>query len=268
MTALLVRRAYAPQAWIYLVAGVAAVAAITEHLRSSGMGDRMAVCAGHSGLSQMAGMEKMGPMTDTHPAVTAMGVGSIWVWWVVMVMAMMLPVAAPSAARLAFDSLWRRRHLAMLEYLIGYLAIWAVFGVGAIWAVFKIWPAGAPWVVVVAVLLAAALWQVTRLRKRLLRRCGGRTFVNVYGWRADRDCVLAGCTYGRRCALICAPVMGVMALEHSAILMVAITGLLLSERAPGPNPADRPGRPLEAICLAGLAVLVGGLAVLHLGSLP
>src|SRR5262245_17459539 len=129
MTALGVRLNYAPHTWIYLVAGVAATAVITGHVRSGGMGDRMAVSADHSGMGHMAGMGHTHPMIDPHPTVMPMGVGAMWVWWVVMMMAMMLPVAAPSAARLAFDSLWHRRHLAMLEYLVGYLAVWSVFGI-------------------------------------------------------------------------------------------------------------------------------------------
>jgi hypothetical protein len=90
----------------------------------------------------------------------------------------------------------------------------------------------------------------------------------VRGWRADRDCVLGGITHGRRCVLTCAPVMAVMALAHSVFLMLAVTVLLLSERAPGPNPDRRPGRPLEAVVLAGLAVGVGTWAGLGGGQLP
>lgn len=60
----------------------------------------------------------------------------------------------------------------------------------------------------------------------------------------------------------------VMALAHSTILMLALTGLLLTERAPGPNPARRAGRPQEAIVLAGLAVGVGAWAVPGRGYLP
>jgi len=68
--------------------------------------------------------------------------------------------------------------------------------------------------------------------------------------------------------ITCAPVMAVMALSHSVILMLALTALLLSERAAGPNPYRRAGRPLEAIVLAGLAVGVGAWAALGRGHVP
>jgi hypothetical protein len=48
-----------------------------------------------------------------------------------------------------------------------------------------------------------------------------------------------------------------MALAHSVFLLVALTVVLLTERAPGPNPDRRAGRPLESVALAGLAVGVG-----------
>ena len=57
--------------------------------------------------------------------------------------------------------------------------------------------------------------------------------------------------------------MAVMAVGHSLVLMACLTALLLTERARGPNPQQRAGRPFEAWCLAALAglVLVWGLPV-------
>jgi hypothetical protein len=59
-----------------------------------------------------------------------------------------------------------------------------------------------------------------------------------------------------------------MALEHSAILIVGLTILLLTERAAAPNPLRRPRRSAEATCLAVLAVGLSGWAFLHIGDLP
>jgi hypothetical protein len=47
--------------------------------------------------------------------------------------------------------------------------------------------------------------------------------------------------------------MAVMALGHSLVLIACLTVLLMTERAPGPNPAKRAGRPFEAVCLVALA---------------
>jgi predicted metal-binding membrane protein len=207
----------------------------------------------------MAGMPDMQP--------TAPSAAVSWGWWVLMSAAMMLPVVAVGADRIAAAGLWRRRHVAVIEYLAGHLGVWSIFGLAAVWIVAVAWPAGVPAEAPVVALLAAATWQITPLRKRALRRCARPAYVNVRGWSADRDCVMGGIARGRLCLVTCAPVMAVMALAHSVILMLALTGLLLTERAAGPNPARRAGRPLEAIMLAGLAVGVGGWAALGRGPL-
>jgi predicted metal-binding membrane protein len=147
------------------------------------------------------------------------------------------------------------------EYLMAYLAIWSLFGLLATWLTITAWPHGAPAVAPVALLLVAAAWHVTPARRRALRRCGKPTRVRVRGWRGDTDCLTAGIAAGRPCLITCAPLMVV---THSAVLMVAITGLMLSERRRGPNPARRLGRPYEALCLVLLAGVTGASAmVLH-----
>jgi predicted metal-binding membrane protein len=127
-------------------------------------------------------------------------------------------------------------------------------GLVATGLVAAVWPRGAPAFAASLVLLVAAAWQVTPVRRRVLRRCRGAGFVNVRGWRADRDCTAVGAADGRRCVFTCGPAMAVMVLSHSLILMAALTLLLLSERSRGPNPARRAGRPMEALCMVGLAV--------------
>jgi len=107
------------------------------------------------------------------------------------------------------------------------------------------------------VLLVAAVWQVAPARRRVMRRCG----VVAPCALSDRGCAEAGLRTGARCAFTCGPVMAAMAVSHGLLLMSALFCVLLSERARGPNPDRRAGRPLEAWCLAGFAV-VAGLALL------
>lgn len=187
-----VRPAYSPRMWVYCVATIAAVAVIAEHLRSH-------FARGSVGHDRMAGMPGMAGVPETHTA--AMSLAWLWMWWVVMTAAMMLPLAAGEADRIAAASLWGRRHVAVIEHLAGYLAVWSVFGLAAIWVVDVVWPSGVPAAAPVLALLSAAMWQVTGLRKRAFRRCGRSTYINVRGWRADRDCVIAGVSYGRRCLI-------------------------------------------------------------------
>jgi hypothetical protein len=52
-----------------------------------------------------------------------------------------------------------------------------------------------------------------------------------------------------------------MAVGHGLLLMGALLALLLSERARGPNPDRRAGRPLEAWCLVAFACVAGVAAI-------
>ena len=180
-----------------------------------------------------------------------------WSEWMLMVLAMMLPVIAPEARQVAMRSLWRRRHRAMLGYLSGYVSVWALVGLPIVGAIHggahhSHPPAG----VTVVALLCAALWQTSRPRLRIMRRCGSVQIGAAQGLAADRDCAVAGWRAGLLCALTCGPVMLVMAVGHDFGLMAGLLALLLTERARGPNPARRTGRPLEAWCLAGYAALL------------
>jgi predicted metal-binding membrane protein len=241
------RLAYAPQTWVYVVAAGAMAILLARHL----IPDAAASHEHHMHGGHGAALSPVPTLVST------------WLWWTVMSVAMMFPVAATGARRIAAAGLWRRRHIAMAEFLGGYLAAWALVGLIAVWGVAMVWPHGAPRYVVAAVLFAAAVWQVTPVRRRVLRRCRGPAFVNVRGWRADADAVAEGLADGRRCVVTCGPVMAVMAVGHSLVLMACLTALLLTERARGPNPQQRAGRPFEAWCLAALAglVLVWGLPV-------
>jgi hypothetical protein len=235
-TAVRAQLARTPQTWVYLLAVVAMAILLARHLSADHIMARGHHMHGATGMPQ-----------------TTNALASPWLWWMVMTVAMMFPVAAAGAHRIAQASLWRRRHISIAEYLTGYLSVWAIVGAFAIGLVAIVWPHGAPKSAVVVALLIAAAWQVVPLRRRLLTRCRGSAFVNVRGWRADRDCATEGFNYGRRCVVTCGPVMAVMTLGHSLVLMACLAVLLMTERAPGPNPAKRAGRPFEAVCLVALA---------------
>jgi predicted metal-binding membrane protein len=253
------RLAREPHTWVYPVAGAAALTVVVHHLASGGAGAHH----GHHHESAMAAADSMPDVAAASPPLWAG-----WLWWTVMAAAMMLPIAARGAGRVARAGLWHRRHVAMVEYLGGYLAMWSLAGLVTVGLVAAVWPGGAPAMAAGLVLLVAAGWQVMPVRRRVLRRCRGAGFVNVGGWRADRDCAAVGCADGRRGVFTCGPAMAVMALSHSLILMAALTVLLCSERSRGPNPAQRAGRPLEAWGLAGLAVAASAWALRGAGQLP
>lgn len=233
----LVRR---PESWVYAVAAGAALVLLLSAALPSGAASAH---VHHHGAS---------------PKV-ASGVGQLldeWGGWMLMVLAMMLPVVAPDAQRVAMRSLWHRRHRAITCFLAGYLAVWAVLG-----ACFVVVAVVAARVyegpgVAAAALVAAAAWQVSRPRRRVMRRCGSLRPSAIRGWQADRGCAISGSLVGLRCAFTCGPVMLAMAVGHSLLLMAGLTALLLSERARGPNPDRRAGRPLEAWLLLSYAGII------------
>ncbi len=229
-----VRLTRRPESWLYAIAAGAALAIALLHFS-----DHTAPSHGdHHGASD--GREIR--LAD-------------WGHGTLMVLAMMLPIVAPYARRVAFGSLWRRRHRATAWFVLGYLAIWLAVGAAltGIVAVFGRPPA---WPVVAILFLGAAAWQVSEPRRRVLRRCGALPPGALTGWRGDRDSAANGFRYGVRCVFVCGPAMAATAMSGSLILMAGVLTLFLSERARGPNPYQRAGRPLEAWGLATCAAFV------------
>ena len=179
-------------------------------------------------------------------------------YWVLMVLAMMLPVIAPHVRTVGLRSLWSRRHRSTFFYVVGYVALWA--GLGAVLEAALVTLGlghhhDGTYLLPIALLLAAA-WQVSFPRRRVLRRCAPLRLGVSSGVAADIDCTRAGVRSGLRCLVECWPVMLAMALSHSLVLMAGVTVVLLTERARGANPVRRAGRPLEAWLLAGFAFAV------------
>ena len=209
------------------------------------------------GVATAAGGLLMIPHHHPDAASVPVGIGH----WGLMVVAMMLPVVGADARRVAMRALWRRRQRAMLEFLAGYLAVWVAIGVALVCTQSAVGTPPIPSIAVVAGLLGAAAWQISRPRRRVLRRCGSLGSCAAKGWAATRDGVLSGVRVGRRCAFTCAPLMLAISASHEPFLMVAGFALLVSERRRGPNPRTRAGRPFEAWCLVGCAALVGASSV-------
>jgi predicted metal-binding membrane protein len=246
-----VRRGLArrPESWLYGIAAGAGLGLVLP-----------VVVSGGSHAHGHAHGHEHGAQATSVPAAEVWSWLADWRHWILMTLAMMVPVVAPYARRIALRSLWRRRHRAMTGFLLGYLAVWlaigaVVTGVLVMLDGTRVWPA-AP-----IALLCAAAWQVSRPRRRTLRRCGSLPPAAISGWRADRDSATAGASVGLRCAFVCGPVMLAMAVSQSLLLMGGVLALLLSERARGPNPDRRAGRPFEAWCLVAYAAAFAAVAL-------
>src|SRR5262245_38413651 len=88
--------------------------------------------------------------------------------WLLMVLAMMLPLSVAAIQATADRSLWRRRHVAIAAWLSGYIAMCLLFGVALIVSLRLF---GSTWqsstVVLISFLIAAA-WQVLSSVARVL----------------------------------------------------------------------------------------------------
>lgn len=241
--------AWHPEGWVYALAAAAWLFIVLASLGFVGGGHSMADHAGHAGMAGMAG---------TAQSAGSEGFAASWSaacgGWALMVAAMMLPVVAPQVRTVAVRSLWTRRQRSAVLFAGGYALVW--MGVGAVvlapLVALDAHPLGAGWLV--TLLLVGAGWQVSRPRRRLMRRCGSLRLGAATGFRADRNCVAVGIRSGGRCVATCGPLMASMTASHSVLLMVGLLAVMLSERSRGPDPVSRAGRPLEAWVIAGFAV--------------
>jgi predicted metal-binding membrane protein len=142
--------------------------------------------------------------------------------WTVMIVAMMLPSSIPLVV--TFAALVGRRQrpgrlVALL--LLGYLVVWAGFGLGA-WVADRgvhglveaaPWLATHPQVIIGMTLLAAGLWQFSPLRERCLDECRSPLGFVMAHWRGvdpRRESLAMGLAHGAFCVGCCWSMMLVM----------------------------------------------------------
>lgn len=162
-----------------------------------------------------------------------------------MAAAMMLPLAIPSVRVVAFRSLWARRHRAIAVFLVAYLACW----VCASWLMARL---VAPlrstsndnvWMWVAIALSAAAVWELTPIKRWGWRACHRTEPLPPRGWRATWGCLRFGCRQGCGCVASCGALMLAPALlGHSFVAMAAGTiACLLNRYRPEHRPVAAAG---------------------------
>lgn len=213
---------------------------------------------------RMAGMDA-GPWTD--PGSFGFYIST----WVVMMAAMMLPSAVPMV--LVFRRLERARSAPALTtsaFVIGYLVVWGASGLVA-YAALKAGQAGGIFAwdrsgrpMAVGALAAAALYEMTPLKTRCLRKCRSPLGFLLGSWRGGlRGAFTMGTRHGSWCLGCCWALMvalfalGVMSLAW----MLVVSGLIAAEKL----------LPWRRVATAGvsvvLVVLATGVAVAPL-SVP
>ncbi|MDQ3722654.1 MAG: DUF2182 domain-containing protein [Actinomycetota bacterium] len=172
--------------------------------------------------------------TAVHDSTPLLGAG---VGWLLMATAMMLPSALPVARHLATLGLWQRRQRTIALFLGSYLVVWAGFGAVAL-TVFAVGGVDTA-LVLPAVLLLAAAWELTPWKWRYVRACRLVAPLPPRGRKADVACCATGLRYGRSCVVACWPVMLAMAAAgHENVgLMVLLTIVVTAEKL-----AARPSR--------------------------
>lgn len=194
---------------------------------------------------------------SAHPALHGRMTDSLFATlsgWTLMVVGMMGPAALAGIRHTAVNSLsWRRRR-AMAEFSIGYLLIWIAFGVAGLTATATI-PIDSRWTATGILLSAAALWQLTPLKRRWLRDCHRSVALPLCGWRAEAGAIRFGLRNGVACLGSCWCLMLVMTVVPGASLFwtASLTAVVTTERL-----LERPRR---ATRLAALAMGVGAVAI-------
>jgi hypothetical protein len=148
--------------------------------------------------------------------------GPAWLLaWLLMVAAMMWPLAVPALAAVHRAAFRRRRVLLVATCLGTVTALWVGAGLAvAAAAHLGAVPAGSvawqlTWIV------AAALATRSARRARVLWRCGRLPPIAPGGLRGVRTAALAGVAAWRRCAVLCGPLMVAMVVGHDPVLMVS-----------------------------------------------
>jgi predicted metal-binding membrane protein len=189
-----------------------------------------------AGWAWMTLMALHGPNLLDERALARDQIGHELGGWLVMAVAMMVPSTLPEVHHVAFNSLWHRRQWAMAVFVGSYLAVWALFGLVALpiaaGARALVPGGGDADFLVAAVLMVAAAWELTPVKRRALRACHLTIPLPPLGRKADIACARFGLRHGRSCVVGCWAVMLAMAAagHGSLLLMALLTTIVLAEK--------------------------------------
>jgi predicted metal-binding membrane protein len=177
--------------------------------------------------------------------------------WTLMVIAMMAPATLPAVRHVGLNSIRRRRQWAMAIFLVVYFAVWVAFGglvlIGdsVVRQVFAVEGRA----LLAPALGGAAVWQLTRPKRRALFRCRRTVPLPPVGVRADAACAHFALQQALRCVTSCWPSMTAMAVvsDHGLAWMAVFAVLIGGEELT--SLGRRLLRP-TAVALAFAALLV------------
>ncbi len=185
----------------------------------------------------------MEPVGAAH-AWTLGHAGAIFVMWVAMMAAMMLPASLPMIRMVATIARNRRAreapYVPAAVFVFGYLAAWSAFGLAATLAQWALETfarldamAPAPPVLAGLLLLGAGLYQATPLKARCLSQCRSPLQFLTQHWREGATGALAlGARHGIFCVGCCWALMGLLfaAGVMDLFAIALLTALAMAER--------------------------------------
>ncbi len=154
--------------------------------------------------------------------------------WTIMTLAMMPPLVMPAVRHVGFRSRRERRHVAIAEFLAGYLGIWLMAGaglVGVVLAAAAVRTGADPLVVTLLAYAAAAAWQFTPAKRRALWRCHRVVPLALDGLRADLCCLRYGAGIGLDCIASCWLLMALpLVTPHGLAATTCVQAAMVAER--------------------------------------
>jgi len=230
--------------------------------RGAGAGDGQGLAGGPLWICTL-GMNGMA-QGGGHPGPTATAVwpGSLLAgapMWAMMAVAMMVPAATPAVHHVAGKSLYWRRRRAVLEFLVVFVAIWALFSAVVLAALVTWKPIASPYAPALALALAA-LWQLTPLKRAAQRACHRSRPLPPRGWRASAGVADFALHNGGACLASCWAMMlaAAVAGPGSLLWMGGMTGVMAAEKlAVTPQRAARRVAVLLAAGAVGVVLAAG-----------
>lgn len=204
-----------------------------------------AVMAWQAAAMMTAGAGDASAMMMSRRSWTPVGLGLIYLMWVVMMVAMMVPATSPMIA--AFATVNRRRrqsgrpYIATAVFLAGYLITWSLFSIAATGLQWLLQEAGlltpmmenASPMLSAVLLVTAGLYQWTPLKDVCLNRCRTPVGFVLTEWRDGiTGAVSMGLRHGLFCIGCCFALMGLLFAVAVMDLrwVAAVAGLLTAEK--------------------------------------
>ena len=164
---------------------------------------------------------------------------SLAVGWVLMLVAMMVPLLIAPVRHVRDRSFAQRRARAIALFAAGYAAIWVPAGVMLLalaLAVRLVAPGSS--VPVALVTIVALVWQFSPVKQRSLNRCHAQAELAAFGLAADLDAFRFGLKRGVWCVGSCWALMLLPLLfsRGHVAAMAAVTLWLFAERLDRPMP--------------------------------